>query len=121
MLDESPHQDCPDGSRPLTEGERALFGELVKRHTEHERLLAQLEHARVVPLDDGGMGSLQFVSVRRSRTLGQLVAEASFIDADGVEGSIQINLDDSGDLFEVDIWKVDFSPLQALPRVVQEP
>lgn len=61
------------------------------------------------------MGSFRFVSDRPDRVLGQLVAEVSFIDADGVEGSIQVNLDDAGDLFEFDVWKVDFSPLKELP------
>jgi hypothetical protein len=115
MSDESRHQESPDDPRSLTEGERILLSGLVVQHPEHERLLAQLERVCVVPLTDGGMGSFRFVSDRPDRVLGQLVAEVSFIDADGVEGSIQVNLDDAGDLFEFDVWKVDFSPLKELP------
>lgn len=29
--------------------------------------------------------------------------------------SFSVNLDDCGGLFEIDIWRVDFKPLQSLP------
>jgi hypothetical protein len=33
-----------------------------------------------------------------------------FIDADGVPVQVGVNLDQRGQLFELDVWKVDFSP-----------
>jgi hypothetical protein len=100
----------------LTEAESLLLRGLVKDHPDHHRLLAQIDQAQVVSLADGDMGSLRFVSTRAERALGHLAAEVTFTDIDGVEGSIQVNLDDVGDLFEVDIWKVDFSPLREIPQ-----
>lgn len=49
------------------------------------------------------------------RLFGRQLVMAKATDTDGIELSITLNLDRSGDLFEVDIWKVDFSPLLALP------
>jgi len=43
------------------------------------------------------------------------LAEAEFQDADGVALSITINVDQHGSLFEMDVWKVDFTPLIRLP------
>ena len=38
-----------------------------------------------------------------------------FNDADGVPVSAALNLDQDHHLFELDVWKVDFSPLQRWP------
>jgi len=82
-------------------------------------LLASLATAVVEEMDDGGMGSLRFSQRGAStpRRLGALLAEREFVDSDGVPILVAINLDESGDLFELDIWKVDFSPLRRFPAV----
>ena len=69
----------------------------------------------VEDMSDGGMGSIRFVQPGPSRSLGKAVAEAEYVDADGVTVSIVVNVDDGGDLYEVDFWKVDFSPLLQYP------
>jgi hypothetical protein len=48
---------------------------------------------------------------------GKVLAEAQSTDEDGVSVSIAINADKKGDLFEVDFWKVDFSPLKRYPKL----
>jgi hypothetical protein len=49
---------------------------------------------------------------RRSR----VIAEAEYVDDDGVSVSIELNVDEKEELFELDFWKVDFSPLRRYPN-----
>jgi hypothetical protein len=70
---------------------------------------------RVEPMDDGGMGSLRFASPTHDPRLGSTPAECRFVDADGVPVYAQLNLDQAGELFELDVWKVDFTPLERWP------
>lgn len=74
----------------------------------------------VKPLNDGDMGSLKLIpegiAINSDRLLGEQVSEFQFIDEDGVEVIASLNLDDSGRLFELDIWKTDFSPLIGIPK-----
>lgn len=65
-------------------------------------------------MQDGGVGSIRFVGSQPP--MGKEVAEAQYLDSDGVLVSIVINTDRNGQLFEVDFWKVDFSPLRRYPR-----
>ena len=60
------------------------------------------------------MGSIRFVQTE-PRTLRKALMEAEYTDSDGVLVSIVVNVDTHGDLFEVDFWKVDFSPLRRYP------
>lgn len=66
-------------------------------------------------MQDGGMGSIRFVQPE-ARSFGKALVEAQYVDIDGVLVSIAVNIDDKGDLFEVDFWKVDFSPLKRYPK-----
>lgn len=76
----------------------------------------QLQHCRVEDMADGGMGSIRFVSpFAGARLLGRCAMEAQYVDADGVPVSIALNLDDRGNLYELDFWKADFSPLLSYP------
>lgn len=62
------------------------------------------------------MGSVRFLSVNPTRRgLGEVLAEAEYVDEDGVPVLIAINADKSGNLYELDFWKVDFSPLRRYP------
>lgn len=68
----------------------------------------------VSPLNDSGMGSLAIGENYGGRQLGQEIAEYMFKDLDGTPISASLNVDLQGDLYELDIWKVDFSPSQVL-------
>jgi hypothetical protein len=74
-----------------------------------------LQCSLVIDMKDGNMGSIRFVNAGH-RTLGKVLAEAEYKDADGVPVSIAINADNNGDLFELDFWKVDFSALKRYPQ-----
>ncbi|MDN3575699.1 hypothetical protein QWZ03_02805 [Chitinimonas viridis] len=70
----------------------------------------------VEDIADGGMGSIRFVhESSMPRLFGSTVVEAEYIDSDGIVVSITVSLDNQGDLYEVDFWKVDFSPLLKYP------
>jgi len=75
------------------------------------------ELLRVESLSDGGMGSLRLFpdgEVHEDRMFGEQVSEIHFKDQDGVDVFGTLYLDQCGDLFELDMWKTDFSPTQSL-------
>jgi hypothetical protein len=57
---------------------------------------------------------LYFVSETKppeQRRLGQRIAEMQFDDADGVAILASLNVDKEGDLYELDVWKTDYTPV----------
>jgi len=70
-----------------------------------------LDSARVVEMDDGGMGSLRFISSGGSAEAVEQVAEISFSDVDGVLVSVALNVNGQGVPAELDVWKTNFQPL----------
>lgn len=76
------------------------------------------EQLRVIPMDDGGMGSLLLLSggnMRRERQFGRQASDHLFKDADGVDVLATLNVDTEEGPFELDLWKMDYSPLIKLP------
>ncbi len=71
----------------------------------------------VEEMDDGAMGSLLFVAneSNKVRKFYKEIATVSFLDIDGVPVSFAINIDDDGDIFELDVFKGDFSPIKRFP------
>jgi hypothetical protein len=98
----------PQTGRKLRSAERAIIAALAPTAA------AGLGDALVVDMRDGGMGSIRFLNGgdrRRSRS----IAEAEYVDVDGVLVSIELNIDQTNHLFELDFWKVDSSPLLRYP------
>ena len=78
------------------------------------------ETLMVAPMDEAGMGSLILYPTGKmtpSREFGSTLHEIEFKDADHVAVVASLNLDQHGELFELDIWKVNFDPLIRLPEV----
>ena len=99
-------------ARPLTPKERDLIAYILG--------LSSSSHGHfdlVEDMNDGGMGSIRFLSSEDqiSRTA-QVIAQGEYVDEDGVVVSVVVNADQNGELFEVDFWKVDFSPLKRYPK-----
>jgi hypothetical protein len=72
----------------------------------------------VESLKDGGMGSIRFEIENKDakyRKFGKSVIEGEFDDLDGVLVSFAVNVDSDGQLFELDLWRVDFEPLLQFP------
>lgn len=101
-------------ARHLRPDETALIVAILASKRGEHSLQQELATALVEEMKDGGMGSLKFVGAA-GRKFGEQLAEAEFQDADGVALSITINVDQHGSLFEMDVWKVDFTPLIRLP------
>jgi hypothetical protein len=90
---------------------------MLRASPKGNELLPLIPGCFVEEMQDGNMGSLKFVtSESRPGRFGEKIAEAEFVDEDGVLVSATINLDDRGNLFELDLWKVDFSPLKRYPK-----
>lgn len=90
---------------------------MLKDNAAYVGFLEGLDRYRVVDMDDGGMGSVRFVvpGPQRHRRFGERIADAEYRDEDGVPILVAINLDDAGELFEIDVWKVDYSPTRKYP------
>ena len=88
--------------------------ELMSRLVGAAGITADIESLLVVELQDGGMGSLGIGHDYANREFGCQVAECEFLDWDGVVVLAALNLDQAGELFELDIFKSDFSPTEAL-------
>lgn len=94
--------------RKLSEAERRLITALAPGFK------ARLDNALVIGMRDGGMGSIRFVGAKDCHRAGS-IAEATYLDDDGMTVSIELSLDEDASLFELDFWKVDFSPLRRYP------
>ncbi|WP_338762481.1 hypothetical protein [Massilia sp. METH4] len=101
-------------SRSLRMEEDLLIRAMLRDVADEEWLLNEIEHARVCDMDNGAMRSLRFAGDDR-RSLGPRLVEAEYVDSDGVLVSLALNVDKDGRLYELDIWKVDFSPLREYP------
>jgi len=103
-------------SRPLTSAERRVIEALVAGEWD-KREIDKLTACRVEDMQDGGMGGIRFVKPdQRERRFGKPLVEAEYVDDDGVLVSIAFNLDQKGEPYELDFWKVDFSALQRYPE-----
>lgn len=114
MSDASQSINVPP-TRPLRKVEIELISSLIGQTAESEYLKDDIQSSRVMDMKDGNMGSIRFVR-DEPRVFGKVLAEAQYTDEDGVLVSIAINADNKGNLFEVDFWKVDFSPLKRYPK-----
>ena len=117
MSDASPAPELGP-PRPLRKKEFALVKKLLAGIPYEKEALPRLSQARVQDMQDGEMGSIRFfTSSSGKRVFGKEIAEALFHDADGIPVSVALNLDQFGDLFELDVWKVNFAPLIRYPAV----
>ena len=103
--------------RKLRKEEMDLITAIARHSPKSNEVLRSLSERLVEDMKDGGMGSLRFKDAdNRERRLGKKIAEAEFTDEDDIPVSAVLNLDDNGQLFELDIWKADFSALKRYPR-----
>jgi hypothetical protein len=103
--------------RTLRDDEKMLVTALVSETDIESYVLSVIDDVLVTEMSDGGMGSLKFCA--KSDTPAQFGREfrtGSFLDADGVAVSVALNLDRFGQLYELDVWKGDSSPLIRLPN-----
>ncbi|XPF95292.1 DUF6984 family protein [Colwellia sp. RE-S-Sl-9] len=96
--------------RKLNLAEEEIMSQLLQLANMEVNLKALI----VKPLDDGGMGSLAFGPNHENRMFGRQASEYTFEDSDGTKVLATLYLDKEGEIYELDVWKVDFSPTQRL-------
>jgi len=102
--------------RKLKKEERDLIMFLIKDKPHSSHIIQELPEVFVEEMDDGGMGSLLFFNKERvGRKYGPTMAQIQLRDTDGVPLLISVDLDEDGDIFELDIFKGDFSSLVQFP------
>ena len=102
--------------RLLKKEEYDLIATLLKDKPNTKHIIKELPNLYVEEMNDGGMGSLRFLTKNgEKRIFGDQIAQIQLLDVDGIPLSITVNIDQEGDIFELDIWKVDFSPLKQFP------
>lgn len=72
----------------------------------------------VASMDDGKMGSISLYPegiVSENRQFGGQISEYLFLYEDGVTVIASLYVNKKGRLFELDMWKTDYSPLVRLP------
>jgi hypothetical protein len=104
--------------RPLNEGEKNLLQDLLRSAGWPPKKVAASERLLVTDMNDGGMGSIRFVkpgAEDQPRRMGARIAELEYSDEDGVTVLVSLNVDQEGELFELDIWKTNFGRLISYP------
>jgi len=98
--------------RPINNSEKHLLTHLLSQVPTKFKIPDE-----VVVLDDGNMGSIQFVDPenRSGRMYSSDLIEATYIDKDGIEVLITLILDNYNSLYELEFWKADFSELIDYP------
>src|SRR4030095_4247273 len=98
--------------RAIRDDEVALIRFLLaKLPTKQNQYQIPLE---VTEMDDGGMGSL-LLNQNKDRRFGQDLIQAQYYDNDGTLVLVTLVEDNKQELFELDMWKVDNSPLKHFP------
>ena len=65
--------------------------------------------------NDGGMGTIKFTN-DNERVYAEDILEVNYIDSDKTPVKIALTIDNKGDLFELDFWKVNFEKLIEFPQ-----
>lgn len=113
--------------RNLEPAEKQMLTALLQSVRDGTQFCLSLEGIMASDMNDGGMGSLLLVPDQDigDRRFGRRLISGEFNDTDGVPVQLGVNLDQNGRLYELDIWKVDFSPISKWPdsseiRIVAE-
>src|SRR5436190_3582536 len=103
--------------RFLRQDEKDLVRQLVETTRRGNEVLASLDSIKAYDLSDGDMRSVKTMPQDDRETRRAVpIASANYVDSDNVAISVQINCDETGRLFEIDIWKTDFSTIIRYPK-----
>jgi hypothetical protein len=95
--------------RPIKPEERELISHLLRLVQGEERYKIPDE---VENLGEGGLGGIQLSG--KGDPAADLV-EATYFDEDRRKVLITLTVNEHGELYDLDIWKMDFSPLRRYP------
>jgi len=100
--------------RKLTPDEERLIIALLGKAIGLSYDKSLISNLLVKQMEDGSMGSLRLYPNgvdEGGRKFGLQVSEIQFTDTDGTIVLASLYVDNLNQLYEVDIWKTDFSPL----------
>ena len=112
--------------RDFTVEEKAVISFLLRAAGKDESYISKFFlETQCCDMTDGRMGSIQFVHLglnpsSDARKFGGEMSSCHFTDDDGVLVSVVLYADTSGIPFELDVWKVDFSPLIRIPNDISK-
>lgn len=108
--------------RHLTTKEESILEKLINK-SNIKLSFNWREKLLVSDLNDGGMGSLSLHppgANDKERKFGSLASDCQFKDTDGVTVIASLYLDKEGKLYELDMWKTDFSQLNEISTNFQD-
>ncbi len=89
---------------------------MLKDSKAHKKFIVELPNFTVEEINDGGMGSLRFLPKKvEKRIYKNDVSIMHYKDTDGIPVMFSLNVDQDNDLYELDVFKGDFSPLKKFP------
>ena len=109
------HKQSPPIIRPIKKEEADLIIYLLEKAGKTNQYKIPVE---VSEMDDGGMGSLRLNHINESK-FGKDLIQAQYFDSDGILVLVTLVENQVNELFELDMWKVDFSPLKQFPTPEQ--
>lgn len=100
-------------SRQIKKEEKVLITSILELAHSKNRIASIPEV--VYDLKDGGMGTIKFTN-NAERIYSSDILQVNYIDSDQTPVIITLTIDDRGDLFELDFWKVNFEKLLSFPK-----
>jgi hypothetical protein len=100
--------------RLLKSGEKDFIFAMLDKINRKDYLSKIFDLVYVNEANDGGMGGLTFFIENNSdfdRSFREVLVSVEFYDIDKIKVIATLNLDNKNQLYELDIFKVDFSPL----------
>jgi hypothetical protein len=102
--------------RKLKNEELGLITHMLNQIPNGDYFIKKLPSLMVTEMKAGGMGSFKFLSeTSQKRTRQKEIAHINLHDADDIPLSITLNLGTDGELYELDIFKADFTILKQFP------
>ncbi|QTR48983.1 DUF6984 family protein [Candidatus Thiothrix anitrata] len=105
--------------RKPTYQELKLIDFLVKLAEPNMNATGFSDALMVTDMADGNMGSLRLypdATVVENSAFGKQASACQFADVDGIDVIASLNVDQFGGLYELDLWKTDYSTLLQLPE-----
>lgn len=98
--------------RPLKKEEIPLVSYMVQK----AGLDVDVQNLKAESMNDGGMGSLHFFTETVEPRFGGAVAEYEFKDEDDIPVFVTLMIDQNSRIYELDMFKGDFSRLKKWPN-----
>lgn len=103
--------------RRPTEKELTLISDILKRTANYSPPEHWQDRLLVIPMCDGGMGSLKLCldgHNQEGRKFKAQIGDLLLKDNDNIDVIVSLNIDDNDQLFELDIWKTNYEPTKSI-------